>query len=181
MQENNSYISNLVEDNLKLVSYVIKKYYPGHIGDEDMFQCGCIGLMKAAQKYDESRGAFSTYASLFIRMDIKVSIRDKYALKRKVHLNTFGLDHSNSIEDGFEDKIINNSFVKQLLNNTELRNLERQCIEMYYFQGFNQVEISKALNNTNISRIINIALKKLKENASQGGNQVMQIKKHLSV
>ena len=57
----------LVADNIKLPQFVINKYYKLHAGDEDLYSVACEGLMLAAQKWDEDRGAFSTYASYVIR------------------------------------------------------------------------------------------------------------------
>lgn len=55
-----------VTDNLNLVHSAIQGYFhikPFTRGYEDMYQVGCIGLIKAATKFDHERGfAFSTYA-----------------------------------------------------------------------------------------------------------------------
>ena len=57
----------LVADNIKLPRFVISKYYSLHSNDEDIHSIACEGLMLAAQKWDEDRGTFSTYASYVIR------------------------------------------------------------------------------------------------------------------
>lgn len=55
-----------VTDNLNLIHSAIQGYFhikPFNAGYEDMYQVGCIGLIKAATKFDPDRGfAFSTYA-----------------------------------------------------------------------------------------------------------------------
>lgn len=49
---------------------------------EDMIQIGYIGLFKAAERFDESRGlAFSTYAVPMITGEIRSQLRDRGAIK----------------------------------------------------------------------------------------------------
>jgi RNA polymerase sigma factor (sigma-70 family) len=77
----------LVEDNLGLVSDVIKKcvHSPNDIGIfsyEDIYQIGCIGLCDAAVSYRADRGAkFDTYAYILIRNRIFTQL--EYASLRK--------------------------------------------------------------------------------------------------
>ena len=77
---------HLVTDNLNLVQYTLHKYFhinPGHHEYEDLFQEGCIGLINAAIRFDESRGfQFSTYASHMISGQIRRYKRDKSNLVR---------------------------------------------------------------------------------------------------
>ncbi|MGX4600277.1 sigma-70 family RNA polymerase sigma factor [Faecalimicrobium sp. JNUCC 81] len=65
-------IDRLVEENIKLVNYVINRYYKQFKSIypylvDDLYQEGCIGLFKAAKNHDESKGAFSTIATLYIK------------------------------------------------------------------------------------------------------------------
>ena len=68
-----------VEENLKLVNFVAKKYI-GKIEYDDLFQIGCLGLVKAANKYD-GRCEFSTYAVPMIDGEIKRYFRDHTSIK----------------------------------------------------------------------------------------------------
>lgn len=66
----------LIEDNMNLVYFVVNKYYPTFQFDEDVIQEGMVGLCKAAEKFDESRGtAFSTYAVKSIINEIRMYFR----------------------------------------------------------------------------------------------------------
>jgi RNA polymerase primary sigma factor len=57
----------LVEANLRLVFSIARKYSATPQILDDLFQEGCIGLMQAAEKFDERRGCkFSTYATWWI-------------------------------------------------------------------------------------------------------------------
>lgn len=70
-------INKLVECNLKLVVPMAKKYYGCGLPLLDLIQEGNIGLIKAAQKYDGTRGwRFSTYATYWIRQSISRALSD---------------------------------------------------------------------------------------------------------
>ena len=67
----------LVEENLGLISYAMKKL-PIYLFEspEDAFQIGTIGLMKAARSYDPSRNIlFSTYAMPCIMNELRMELR----------------------------------------------------------------------------------------------------------
>ena len=71
-------INRLVECNLLLVVSIAKKYYGCGLPLLDLIQEGNIGLMKAATKYDGSRGfRFSTYATYWIRQAISRALSDQ--------------------------------------------------------------------------------------------------------
>lgn len=60
-----------------LVSYFASLYSPGRI-DEDLYQAGYEGLLKALHRYDPSRRTmFSTYASHCIIGEIRHELRDR--------------------------------------------------------------------------------------------------------
>ncbi len=72
----------VVEQNIGLVWSVVRKFLNrGHEAD-DLFQVGCIGLIKAVEKFDSSFGVrFSTYAVPVIMGEIKRHIRDDGIIK----------------------------------------------------------------------------------------------------
>lgn len=49
----------------------------GTIDAEDLFQVGNIALMRAAETYDESKGAWSTYACYWVRHHVHREVADK--------------------------------------------------------------------------------------------------------
>ena len=70
-----------VEENLGLVNSIVKKNFADKIGITydygDLFQLGCVGLVKAAKHFDPSKGyKFSTYASSRINGEILIHSRD---------------------------------------------------------------------------------------------------------
>ncbi len=67
----------IINGNLKLVLSIIKKYNNGKHDMNDLFQIGCIGLIKAVDNFDMSFGVmFSTYAVPLILGEVKRFIRD---------------------------------------------------------------------------------------------------------
>ncbi len=67
-----------VEQNLRLVVSVAKKYYGSHMDIMDFIQEGNVGLMQAVDRYDFTRGTkFSTYAIWWIRHAITRAIDDR--------------------------------------------------------------------------------------------------------
>lgn len=73
---------NLVEDNLGLVGALVGRFVGKGIEYDDLYSAGCIGLCKAANKFDETKGfAFSTYAVPVILGEIKALFRDGGAVK----------------------------------------------------------------------------------------------------
>ena len=66
-----------IEDNLGLVHACANRFRGRGVEYEDLFQAGCLGLVKAANGFDPSRGfAFSTYAVPAILGEIKRIFRD---------------------------------------------------------------------------------------------------------
>ena len=73
---------DLIENNYGLVHSCANKFRGRGVEYDDLFQAGCIGLIKAADKFDSSRGfAFSTYAVPVILGEIKRIFRDGGAVK----------------------------------------------------------------------------------------------------
>lgn len=62
--------NKLILDNLGLVGKIAKKYCNQRFEYEDLFQTGCIGLIKAAKRYSNTNFKFSTYAYRYIYGEI---------------------------------------------------------------------------------------------------------------
>lgn len=66
-----------IKGNLRLVLSVIKRFGGSSENADDLFQIGCVGLMKAVDNFDPSREVkFSTYAVPMIIGEIRRYLRD---------------------------------------------------------------------------------------------------------
>lgn len=67
----------LIDGNLRLVLSIIQRFTNRHENLDDLFQVGCIGLIKAIDNFDESQGVrFSTYACPMIIGELRRHLRD---------------------------------------------------------------------------------------------------------
>ncbi|MGN0444179.1 MAG: sigma-70 family RNA polymerase sigma factor [Acutalibacteraceae bacterium] len=72
----------MINSNYGLVHACANKFRGRGVEYDDLFQAGCIGLIKAADNFDENRGfAFSTYAVPVILGEIKRIFRDGGSVK----------------------------------------------------------------------------------------------------
>ena len=71
-----------IEGNLRLVLSVVSRFNNSGENPDDLFQVGCIGLIKALDNFDRSLNVkFSTYAVPMITGEIKRFLRDDGMLK----------------------------------------------------------------------------------------------------
>ncbi|MBE5765212.1 MAG: sigma-70 family RNA polymerase sigma factor [Clostridiales bacterium] len=218
--------NEFIMGNLRLVLSIIKRFNGAKVSADDMFQAGCIGLIKAVYNFDVSVGVcFSTYAVPMILGEIKRilrttnsmrisrSIRDRayQALKTRSELEkeneevtiaqiaqkmqveeaevAYALD---AISDTFSiyDSVYNKSgdtielldHLKDEKNTEEswtervalqnalakLTERERKIIQMRYYEGKTQTEISTeiGLSQAQVSRIEKLALSTMKKGLS---------------
>lgn len=72
----------VIEKNLPLVHSLCRRFLGRGIEYDDLYQAGCIGLIKAVDAFDESKGfAFSTYAVPVIMGEVRRLFRDGGAVK----------------------------------------------------------------------------------------------------
>ena len=71
-----------IKGNLRLVLSVIKRFSGSNENADDLFQIGCIGLMKAIDNFDTSlQVKFSTYAVPMIVGEIRRYLRDNNSIR----------------------------------------------------------------------------------------------------
>ncbi|MBR2099822.1 MAG: sigma-70 family RNA polymerase sigma factor [Eubacterium sp.] len=119
-----------INDNIGLVHSIANRFKGRGAEYEDLFQAGCVGLIKAVDNFDESKGfAFSTYAVPVIMGEIKRIFRDGGAIKVSRSLK----------EKSIKVQSIREAFVKK-----ELR--EPTLSELALLSGYSAEELSEILN-----------------------------------
>ena len=74
--------NDLVSGNLKLVLSILRKVNSKNENLDDLFQIGCVGLVKAIDNFDLSHNVkFSTYAVPMILGEIKRYLRDNSSIR----------------------------------------------------------------------------------------------------
>ncbi|MBO6060486.1 MAG: sigma-70 family RNA polymerase sigma factor [Clostridia bacterium] len=70
----------LIVNNLPLARALARRFSNGGGEPEDLFQIACLGLVKAARRFDPGRGAaFSTYAFIIMEGELRRALRDTAA------------------------------------------------------------------------------------------------------
>lgn len=78
----------LIEHNLRLVAHIIKKHYANARDQEDLISIGTIGLIKAVDTFDVSKGSrLATYASRCVENEILMHFRATKKIERDVSLS----------------------------------------------------------------------------------------------
>ena len=71
-----------IKGNLRLVLSVIQRFSGNHENADDLFQVGCIGLMKAIDNFDRRLNVkFSTYAVPMILGEVRRYLRDNNSIR----------------------------------------------------------------------------------------------------
>ena len=82
MVETKSERDRFIESNLGLVHSICKRFSGRGIEYDDLYQAGCIGLIKATDAFDKDRGLmFSTYAVPVIMGEVRRLFRDGGTVK----------------------------------------------------------------------------------------------------
>jgi len=105
---------DLVAENIGLVHFVIKRFGTRGQDKEDLFQVGCVGLLKAAAGFKEELGLqFSTYAVPVILGEVKRFVRDNTPIHISRGLKEQGVKVKYAIEQ-FENKYHREPTIQEL-------------------------------------------------------------------
>lgn len=172
----------LIERNLRLVAHIVKKFESTGEDNDDLISIGTIGLIKAINTYDQSKGTkLATYEARCIENEILMYLRSTKRTKSEVMLHDpIGIDREgneislidilgtepDAISELVEMKIERSKLMEKL---KKLEEREQMVLEMRYGlkDGVRktQREIAKVLgiSRSYVSRIENRALQKLQE------------------
>ena len=171
----------LIEDNLRLVAHVCKKYANSNVDQDDLISIGSIGLIKGINSYDVHKNIkLSTYISKCIDNEILMYLRSIKKLNSEVYLedpigkdkddNTITLKEILENDDKpIEEEIELKLRIKKLYEKikSSLQERERTILELRF--GLNgaepqtQHEIAKemGISRSYVSRIETKAINKL--------------------
>ncbi|WP_338086505.1 RNA polymerase sporulation sigma factor SigG [Natranaerofaba carboxydovora] len=97
--------TTIIQGNLRLVLSVLKKFKNRNENMDDLFQVGCIGLLKAVNNFDPTHNVkFSTYAVPMIIGEIKRYLRDNNSIRISRSLKNLGQDITRAKEKLSKDK-----------------------------------------------------------------------------
>ena len=110
----------LVEENIGLVWSIVKRFKGRNTEVEDIFQIGCIGLVKAIKKFDPGfEVRFSTYAVPMIMGEIKRFFRDDGSIKVSRALKELG-HKANAAREYLEKTTGKSPSIQELSDNLDV-------------------------------------------------------------
>ena len=176
----------LIEHNLRLVAHIIKKYYANAQNQEDLVSIGTIGLIKAVDTFDETKGSrLATYAARCIENEILMHFRaakktaQDVSLSEPIDTDSEGrpltlmdvLAQEDTIVDDLDRKIKTEKLGRYIRESLDAR--EREIIALRYglrggpltqWQVAEQLDISRSY----VSRLETKALSKLRRRYDRG-------------
>lgn len=178
--------NRLIEHNLRLVAHIIKKYYSTVRDQDDLISIGTIGLIKAVNTFDYTKGTrLATYASRCIENEILMHFRAGKKTAQDVSfsepIDTDKDGHPLTLSDVIaeDDTIIEDidlkinaeklyRYIREILDDRE-----REIVELRYGligDPLTQREVAAKLNisRSYVSRIEKKALEKLKKRFETG-------------
>lgn len=171
---------DLVNGNLKLVLSILKRFNRKDENMDDLFQVGCIGLLKAIDNFDLSFGVkFSTYCVPMVLGEVRRYIRDNSSIRvsrsiKDVAYKVLKLKDELTITNGIEPtneeiaKILEIE-EKEVVNALEALKPTVSLFEPIYNDGgdtiylFDQVEDKKNSQNLDIRLAVDKAISNLSE------------------
>lgn len=150
-----------IANNIGLVVHIAKKMYRlwnvqerADIEFDDLVQVGCLGLMKAIEKYDENKGSFSNYAAIWIKQAIRRELegyRETLSLDAEIGeegeeynlIDVIADDRVNVVEE-VEQKEFKKE-IRELLEQMQLSETEKQFLNFKYNYNLEEKAISEKL------------------------------------
>lgn len=174
--------TKLIEHNLRLVAHIVRKYYSGQDCADDLISIGTIGLIKAIDSFDTTKGArFATYSAKCIQNEILMYFRARKKNSYEVSINeTIDTDRDGNpltyidvirVEDTIAEDIDRKIKTRRALEyiRDKLDEREKQVMILRYGLGesapVTQREVAEKLgiSRSYISRIEKGALEKIGE------------------
>lgn len=157
-------IKKLVEDNIGLVDFMLYKHFKPFINlyphlVDDLKQEGSIGLMKAAEKFDETKGSFTTIATFNIK-NAMLRFYQRYVKRHYNNKNITIISADVNVTDDEKitllDSIISEHSEKDyrvdsIMTRTEYSEIKDiNLILNMTAQGYSQEEIAKVIGTSQV-------------------------------
>ena len=162
----------LIEHNLRLVSHIIKKYYSSNCEQDDLISIGTIGLIKAIDSFDCSKGTrLATYAARCIENEVLMYFRtikknsQTISINEPIDIDSEGnpltlmdvMSHDDTIADDIDTDIKTKQlykYVESLANSREKEIIIRRY-GLYNQRELTQREIAEhfGISRSYVSRI----------------------------
>ena len=176
----------LVEHNLRLVAHIAKKYWNTGIDVDDLISIGTIGLIKAVNICDESKGSLCTLAARCIENELRMYLRSDKKTRREVSLlETVGSDHEGNsltymdilfepyvnIEERMDTREMAET-LKSILDKV-LTDIELEVIQLRYglldgtFYVQREIAAKLGISRSYVSRIESKAVEKLRRSLAK--------------
>lgn len=179
-QGNKKAREDLVNGNLKLVLSILKRFNKKDENMDDLFQIGCVGLLKAIDNFDLSYGVkFSTYCVPMVLGEVRRYLRDNSSIRvsrsiKDVAYKVLKLKDELTVKNGVEPT---NKELAQILEieekdiNQAMEALRPpvSLFEPIYNDGgdtiylFDQISDAKTNEDLDIKLAVNKAISKLTE------------------
>lgn len=159
----------LINGNLKLVLSILKKYNNRTDNMDDLFQVGCIGLIKAIDNFDLSHEVkFSTYAVPMIIGEVKRYLRDNNSVRIARSIKDISYK-ALKVKEELTNSLNKEPTIKMIADKLELTEFEvanaldsmKDSVSMFepiYNDGGDTIYLSDQLEDKK-SNMINIDLK----------------------
>lgn len=142
-------LTSVIKDNEKLI-YAISNNFKNYNSKEDLYQAGCLGIIKAYKNYNPNMNCkFSTYAYNYILGEMKKLVRDDKGIKISREISKLNL----KIEKAYillSQKLMKEPSIKELADYLEID-------EYYVGEAINSLYRLKSIDepvNTNESSLL---------------------------
>jgi RNA polymerase primary sigma factor len=140
-QGDQSAIDRLIKANLRFVVSVAKQYQHKGLGLGDLINEGNIGLIKAASKFDESKGfRFISFAVYWIKQSVMQAITEQTRTVKLPFNQVYGISKTNKTSATLEQELQRTPTCAEI---SERLGIEEWKIKDYY----NNAKISVSLNS----------------------------------
>lgn len=177
-------LEKLIHLNNGLIWGIVRKFWYKDIEQEDLYQIGCIGFIKAVRRFDFSyQVQLSTYAAEYIFGEIKKFIRDDGIIKISRNIKELG-SKVKEIKKNYGEEILPIEIAK-MLNvsekdvNTAIDSLKKvESINKYMYEDGNCEKIERLSNFENNEEIVidKIYLSSLLENLKIRDKEIIKLR-----